>query len=1713
VSNGVGSPATSTAVTLTVSTAAAGTQTNYSGGSYTQNFDTLPSTGSFTLSGTGAVIVPLSVAAPTGVGATGVAGWTMSKYAGTGTATAPLFTVNNGSSTSGSVFSYGATSASDRALGSLGSGSTISRFGLSLVNTTSSTITQFTLSYTGEQWRRGSAAANVLTFGYLVGASDINTGTFNSAAALNFTAPITTGSGVTLDGNLAANRTAISSTVTGLSWAPGQVLVLRWTDVDDSGSDDGLAIDDLTFTTPVAAAPFAPAVTSTTPANSATQVAGNAPITVTFNQAVTLSGSWFTINSALTGAIAATVTSSDQTTFTLTPPANFSDNDTVTVTIVAAQITDTASGTLHPSGNTTFSFTTAAPIAPSIATQPTVQTASAGATATFTVVASGTAPLSYQWRKSGTPISGNASATTATLTLTNVQSTDAANYDVVVSNGVNPSATSTAVALTVNPAAPTITTQPLAQTLSVGGTATFTVVASGTTPLSYQWRKGGVAISSSNASATTATLTLTNVQTTDAANYDVVVTNGVNPAATSSAVALTVSTATLNNIVWDFTTADPTSGLPSGVTGGTVTQGNNNGTTTLLTTTSVSSGYTGATGTNNAGAAARIGALNQAASGSAYFEFTLTPAAGKRLVASAIAFGMRSTSTGPQAYALYSSADGYAAPIATGTLANDSVWRLISPTMTTVTSATATALTFRLFGYNGAGSPSASTANWRMDDLQLTVSTLTSPAITTQPTAQSSGAGGGATFNVVATGTPAPTYQWRKNGSAIAGATGATLTLSNIFTDAAGNYDVVVTNSAGSVTSSTAALSVGRSGATITITNLSQVYNGSPRSAAVSVAPFVPPSAITVTYSGSSNPPTAAGSYAVAVSVNDTNFVGTAGGTLVIAKAAQTVSFGTLPAAPLVGVPFTVSATATGSLTPIAFSVVSGNATVSGASVTLNDTSPVTLRATQAGDANTAAATADATLTAAKQDQLITFAAPADRLTTAAPLPLSATASSGLAVSFSIVSGPATLTGGTLTLNGTTGIVIVRAAQAGSAAFNAAPSVDRSFAVTAPLSAPIITAQPAPVVALVGGSASFSVSATGNPSPTYQWRKNGNAIAGATGAAFPLANVQSADAASYDVVVTNSVGSVTSSLAPLTVATTTTAPVITRQPAGLTLAVGRAATFTVVATGVPAPAYQWTKNGSPIAGATGASLSFGAVSTDLAGGYAVVVTNSAGSVTSSTATLTVLRRSFAGSYFGALSNGGTFAIFIRDDNTGVFLGFAPGSRTAYVSRGITVDDNGHFSFTTTITTSGSSAAGAATNEASGHLTAAATTDLVFEGTISSDGTLSAAATTGASLSFSATKTADGGAASSVAGFYQAGSAGSSAETLAIISPAGQVFVVTQTGTTVDAGNGTVDATGKVTVTTAAQQTIAVTVSADTSGVTASVTDAKGATTNFSGFAANSTALAAQRIMNLSSRAFAGTAGQVAIAGFVISGVESKSVLIRAVGPTLAGFGLTTALAAPKLDLLRGSTTLASNTGWTTSGNTAAIAAAASRAGAFALGAASADSVILTTLAPGSYTAIVSAADAKPGVGLIEVYDLSGASLDQRLINISTLATAGPGDSTLIAGVIISGSAPKRVLVRAAGPALTQFGIANALARPQLTLYSGNAIIAQNSGWSTSADGAAIADAASRVGAFAFGPASADAAVILNLAPGAYTAQVATVGAATGVALVEIYELP
>ncbi len=180
---------------------------------------------------------------------------------------------------------------------------------------------------------------------------------------------------------------------------------------------------------------------------------------------------------------------------------------------------------------------------------------------------------------------------------------------------------------------------------------------------------------------------------------------------------------------------------------------------------------------------------------------------------------------------------------------------------------------------------------------------------------------------------------------------------------------------------------------------------------------------------------------------------------------------------------------------------------------------------------------ASGSLVIAKAAQTISFAGPANQVFSTVPITLSATASSGLTVSFSVVSGPASVSGTSLTLSGA-GTVVIRASQAGNANYNAATDVDRTLTISAAVTAPTITTQPASQFVTVGHSVTFTVAASGSPTPTLQWKKNGVNISGANSSSYTIASVVTGDAGSYTVIATNSAGSATSNAAVLTLTTT-----------------------------------------------------------------------------------------------------------------------------------------------------------------------------------------------------------------------------------------------------------------------------------------------------------------------------------------------------------------------------------------------------------------------------------------------------------------------------------------------------------------------------------------------------------------------------------------------
>ncbi len=276
-----------------------------------------------------------------------------------------------------------------------------------------------------------------------------------------------------------------------------------------------------------------------------------------------------------------------------------------------------------------------------------------------------------------------------------------------------------------------------------------------------------------------------------------------------------------------------------------------------------------------------------------------------------------------------------------------------------------------------------------------------------------------------------------------------------------------------------------------------------------------------------------------------------------------------------------------------------------------------------------------------------------------------------------------------------------------------------------------------------------------------------------------------------------------------------------------------------------------------------------------------------------------------------------------------------------------------------------------------------------------------------------------------------------------------------------------------------------------------------------------------RLANISTRAFVGTGANLAIPGFVISGTGSKTLLIRAVGPTLADepYNVPGVLGDPVLTIYDGAQqSIATRNDWGEAGDAGLVKMTSDSLGAFTLPDASKDAAMVADFAPGLYTAGIVGAGDTTGVGLIEVYDGDPASSPSQLVNISSRVFVGTGDALAIPGLVIAGPATMTLLIRAVGPTLAgePYNVPGVLTDPVLTLYDvdGNPLMTNDDwqdGGSTAAD--ALAAAAAQVEAFALEAGSADAALLTTLAPGSYTAGVVGAGDGTGVCLVEAYLVP
>lgn len=301
--------------------------------------------------------------------------------------------------------------------------------------------------------------------------------------------------------------------------------------------------------------------------------------------------------------------------------------------------------------------------------------------------------------------------------------------------------------------------------------------------------------------------------------------------------------------------------------------------------------------------------------------------------------------------------------------------------------------------------------------------------------------------------------------------------------------------------------------------------------------------------------------------------------------------------------------------------------------------------------------------------------------------------------------------------------------------------------------------------------------------------------------------------------------------------------------------------------------------------------------------------------------------------------------------------------------------------------------------------------------------------------------------------------------------------------------------------TTAAFTLASAAASDAGDYTVVASNSAGTVTSAAATLAVYTPNPSARLANLSVRA-ALAAADTLIVGLSVAG-GSRDVLVRAVGPTLGAFGVAGTMVDPRLELYDGQTRVFANDDWPLN-----LSAVFPTVGAFALGNGS-PSKDAAFLQPINGTRSIWALGTGAGVVLVEAYD-TGAPSAARLVNVSARNRVGTGDNILIAGFNISGTGgPKPLLIRAVGPGLAALGVPGTLADPKLELFdSTTAKVAENDSWNAS-----LTPVFSSVGAFLLPAGSRDAALVVSLSPGSYTAQVSGVGGLTGDAIIEVYELP
>ena len=881
-------------------------------------------------------------------------------------------------------------------------------------------------------------------------------------------------------------------------------------------------------------------------------------------------------------------------------------------------------------------------MAPSISTQPQSQTATVGQNVTFSIAADGTAPLSYQWKKNDSVIVG---ATKDSLSLATVQNSNSGAYTVVVSNAAG-SIVSNAATLTVTAAAvsPSIATQPASQTAMAGSRVTFTVVATGTGPLIYKWKKNGATL----ADSTSNSYTIASVANSDAGTYSVVVSNSVGNVVSLDAVLTITSTPVAPTI-----TTQPQSQ--------TITVGQTVTFSVAATGTGLLAYQWKKDTTTISGATSSTYSITNVQSGNAgKYSVLVSDSVGKVLSDSAVltvtaAPVAPSISTQPLAQTVIAGQNVTLSVIAGGTAPFTYQWKKDTVSISGATSSSlflsgvqaASAGTYTVVVSNAVGSVVSNGALLTVNDAPTT------PSITTQPKSQSVTAGQSVTFSVAAIGTPPLSYQWKRNGALLAGDTASSFTISAVAVSDTGSYTLTVTNNAGNAVSIPAVLTVTQApvapnittqpasdsavaGQTVTFSVVAtgtaplvyQWYVGSTAISGATSSSYVLPNVQIAN----------AGTYTVVVSNGTLPNATSSGAVLAVSSAAVAPSITAPPKSDSItaGQSVTFTATATGTA-PLSYQWYLGGTAISGAT-----SSSYSIQNAQAANAGTYTVTvSNGTLPNATSSGAVLVVNPPPVAPSIATQPPTQTVTAGQNVTFTVAAtGTAPLAYqwylGAAVISGATSasytISNVQASNAGTYTVTVSngtlPNATSTGAVLtvnpAPV-APSITTQPLTQTVTAGQNVAFTVAATGTAPLAYQWYLGAATISGATSASYAITNVQSANAGTYTVTVSNgTLPNATSTGAVLTVNPAPVAPSITTQPLTQTVTAGQNVTFTVVATGTAPLAYQWYLGAAAISGATSASYAITSVQSADAGTYTVTVSNGTlPNATSTGAALTV----------------------------------------------------------------------------------------------------------------------------------------------------------------------------------------------------------------------------------------------------------------------------------------------------------------------------------------------------------------------------------------------------------------------------------------------------------------------------------------------------------